>query len=99
VKDLIVKRGKYVYELFSIMVHQGSASGGHYYAYIRLVLSPTNPLSNPYSTPIQCPPTRNLSQNRWFCFNDSSVHPASMCDIQKTFGGNAGGWSVSNTNA
>lgn len=27
--------GPYVYELFSIMVHAGSASGGHYYAYIK----------------------------------------------------------------
>lgn len=28
-------KGPYVYELFSIMIHSGSASGGHYYAYIR----------------------------------------------------------------
>ncbi|XP_065220993.1 ubiquitin carboxyl-terminal hydrolase 47-like isoform X2 [Planococcus citri] len=27
--------GPYVYELFSVMVHSGSASGGHYYAYIK----------------------------------------------------------------
>lgn len=27
--------GEYVYELFSIMIHSGSASGGHYYAYIK----------------------------------------------------------------
>lgn len=27
--------GQYVYELFSIMIHSGSASGGHYYAYIK----------------------------------------------------------------
>lgn len=26
--------GPYVYELFAIMIHSGSASGGHYYAYI-----------------------------------------------------------------
>jgi ubiquitin carboxyl-terminal hydrolase 47 len=24
-----------VYELFSIMIHSGSAAGGHYYAYIK----------------------------------------------------------------
>ena len=30
---------EYVYELFSIMIHSGSALGGHYYAYIRLVFS------------------------------------------------------------
>lgn len=27
--------GKYLYELFAIMIHSGSASGGHYYAYIK----------------------------------------------------------------
>jgi len=26
-----------MYELFSIMIHSGSAVGGHYYAYIKLV--------------------------------------------------------------
>ncbi|XP_064085460.1 ubiquitin carboxyl-terminal hydrolase 47-like isoform X6 [Macrobrachium nipponense] len=30
-----LSNGRYVYELFSIMVHSGSASGGHYYAYIK----------------------------------------------------------------
>lgn len=29
------RKGPYVYELFSIMIHSGSASGGHYYAYIK----------------------------------------------------------------
>ena len=28
-------QGPYVYELFSIMIHSGSAIGGHYYAYIK----------------------------------------------------------------
>lgn len=28
-------KGPYIYELFSIMVHSGSANGGHYYAYIK----------------------------------------------------------------
>ena len=31
----IVLQGPYVYELFSIMIHAGSAAGGHYYAYIK----------------------------------------------------------------
>ncbi|GBM25505.1 Ubiquitin carboxyl-terminal hydrolase 47 [Araneus ventricosus] len=30
-----MEKGPYVYELFSIMVHSGSANGGHYYAYIK----------------------------------------------------------------
>lgn len=31
----VMEKGPYIYELFSIMVHSGSASGGHYYAYIK----------------------------------------------------------------
>jgi len=27
--------GEYVYEMFSILIHSGSALGGHYYAYIK----------------------------------------------------------------
>lgn len=30
-----IEKGPYVYELFSIMVHSGSANGGHYYAYVK----------------------------------------------------------------
>lgn len=34
-KSPATDQGPYEYELFSIMVHSGNASGGHYYAYIR----------------------------------------------------------------
>jgi ubiquitin carboxyl-terminal hydrolase 47 len=30
-----VFQGPFQYELFSIMIHSGSAAGGHYYAYIK----------------------------------------------------------------
>lgn len=30
-----LKQGDFVYELFSVLVHSGSAMGGHYYAYIK----------------------------------------------------------------
>lgn len=30
-----LKQGDFIYELFSILIHSGSAMGGHYYAYIR----------------------------------------------------------------
>lgn len=30
-----LNKGPHIYELFSIMIHSGSASGGHYYAYIK----------------------------------------------------------------
>lgn len=36
--DTLLKRdGPFLYELFSVMVHQGSASGGHYFAYIKWI--------------------------------------------------------------
>ena len=31
----LLKSGPFVYELFSVMVHQGNAAGGHYYAFIK----------------------------------------------------------------
>ncbi|XP_028397293.1 ubiquitin carboxyl-terminal hydrolase 47-like [Dendronephthya gigantea] len=34
-QDLKGPEGPYMYELFSIMIHSGSAIGGHYYAYIK----------------------------------------------------------------
>lgn len=34
-KFLSNQSGPYMYELFAIMIHSGSASGGHYYAYIK----------------------------------------------------------------
>lgn len=33
--ELYKKDGEFVYELFSIMIHSGSAMGGHYFAYIK----------------------------------------------------------------
>ena len=32
---ILTYQGPYWYELFSIMIHSGSATGGHYYAYIK----------------------------------------------------------------
>ncbi|CAB3405418.1 unnamed protein product [Caenorhabditis bovis] len=33
--DKLLENGENVYELFSVMVHSGSAAGGHYFAYIK----------------------------------------------------------------
>jgi ubiquitin carboxyl-terminal hydrolase 47 len=33
--ETYIKKGQSVYELFSILIHSGSALGGHYYAYIK----------------------------------------------------------------
>ena len=30
-----LKQGDFVYELYSVLVHSGSAQGGHYYTYIK----------------------------------------------------------------
>ena len=30
-----LKKGPFVYELFSVLIHSGSAMGGHYFAYIK----------------------------------------------------------------
>lgn len=35
----LLQNGPYVYELFSVLIHQGSATGGHYYAYIKNMVS------------------------------------------------------------
>ena len=35
VRVIVLRQGPYVYELYSIMIHSGSAAGGHYYAYIK----------------------------------------------------------------
>ena len=34
-RRLIATRGPYVYELYGVLVHSGTAMGGHYYAYIK----------------------------------------------------------------
>ncbi len=31
----LLAKGPYVYELYSVLIHRGSALGGHYYAYIK----------------------------------------------------------------
>lgn len=33
--ELIASRGPWVFELYAVLIHSGSALGGHYYAYIR----------------------------------------------------------------
>lgn len=33
--EKMLEQGQYVYDLYSILVHQGGAFGGHYFAYIK----------------------------------------------------------------
>ena len=53
-----------MYELFAILVHSGSAYGGHYFAYIK-----------------------DLQANSWVAFNDVTVRPIRISEIQRVFGG------------
>jgi ubiquitin carboxyl-terminal hydrolase 47 len=67
--------GPYVYELYSVLIHRGSALGGHYYAYIKSF--ETNKWYNwlhSFLTPCR------------YEFNDSSVSEITVDEIQKTFG-------------
>jgi len=32
---LVERDGEWVYELYAVLIHSGSAMGGHYYAYIK----------------------------------------------------------------
>ena len=40
-----------------------------------------------------------MEQDHWYCFNDTRVEVAKKEDIEKSFGGSAGGWSYGNQNA
>ena len=35
VKELLERRGEWMYELYAVLNHSGAISGGHYYAYIK----------------------------------------------------------------
>lgn len=64
--EQMLSRGPDVFELFSVMVHAGGATSGHYYAYIK-----------------------NLDTGMWFKFNDSTVTPASIADVNSAQGDGA----------
>jgi hypothetical protein len=35
IQNLIRQRGEWIYELYAVLIHSGSVTGGHYYAYIK----------------------------------------------------------------
>ena len=47
-----------------MLVHSGSAVGGHYYAYIK-----------------------SFEDGKWYNYNDSTVSPITLEDVQNVFGG------------
>lgn len=79
-----------VYELYSVLIHSGSTSGGHYYAYIKsfekdkwysilffssFFLFPSLPFL-----------TKQNKTKKRYSFNDSSVHEIEESDIEKAYG-------------
>jgi ubiquitin carboxyl-terminal hydrolase 47 len=64
-----LKEGPYVYELYAILIHRGSALGGHYYAYIK-----------------------QLDDDEWFEFNDSSVSNIDEKTIADAYGEDNARW-------
>ena len=77
------------YELKQVIIHIGSAHGGHYKTYIRddMGEKPWNPppLKEPLQ-PFPIPPSNpDLLQN-WFEFNDSVVKPIYGETIAEQFG-------------
>lgn len=84
--------GQYVYELFSIMIHSGSASGGHYYAYIKEFENGEWFCFNDQNvSPVSRYSFRSRKQN--IKYNQNSLYQLSKDDIEKSFGGSPGGRS------
>ncbi|KAG8438747.1 hypothetical protein GDO86_005080 [Hymenochirus boettgeri] len=56
-------QSEYQYRLFAVVAHSGTASSGHYCAYIK-----------------------SWKDQKWYCFNDSSVCKVSWDDVKCTYG-------------
>ena len=95
-RELLAARGPHIYELYAVLVHSGSAMGGHYYAYIRdLDDADGDAAARP--------------GDGWCCYNDGSVEVATLSEVLATAGGGGGGggsggsvssrWAASSANA
>ena len=66
-----------IYELYGILIHSGSAMGGHYHAYIKDVVDPN-------------PPTKGGDASvGWFDYNDSQVTPLDLSALERMMCGTA----------
>ena len=66
-----------IYELYGILIHSGSAMGGHYHAYIKdIVGSDTRTLGGDASV-------------GWFDYNDSQVTPLDLSELERMMCGTA----------
>ena len=66
-----------IYELYGILIHSGSAMGGHYHAYIKDIVDPG-------------PPTHGGDASvGWFDYNDSQVTPLDLSALERMMCGTA----------
>eukprot|EP00004_Rigifila_ramosa_P028768 TRINITY_DN9880_c1_g1_i1.p1 TRINITY_DN9880_c1_g1~~TRINITY_DN9880_c1_g1_i1.p1 ORF type:complete len:1372 (-),score=364.27 TRINITY_DN9880_c1_g1_i1:40-3942(-) len=69
-----------IFELFSVVIHQGGAYGGHYHAYI-CDLSPEGAAAALLADPPQ------QARGQWYDFDDSRVSPISEATLATQVGG------------
>lgn len=63
--DKALRNGPLVYELFSVLIHRGSAMGGHYYGYVRVSIPYSERFPYFFQTQQANP---EISQNQDFFF-------------------------------
>ncbi|KAM4748716.1 ubl carboxyl-terminal hydrolase 18 [Rhinophrynus dorsalis] len=64
-------QSQYIYQLFAVVAHSGTATFGHYCTYIN-----------------------SCKDQKWYCFNDSSVCKVSWDDVKCTYGNTSFHWGV-----
>jgi len=84
------------YDLFSILVHQGTADRGHYYSYIRDFDCVSNSKGEHQLQSPTCPEAKvdegfelvgMEDASEWYCFNDASVHRLGEAEESAIFHG------------
>eukprot|EP01062_Namystynia_karyoxenos_P050257 TRINITY_DN38_c0_g1_i3.p1 TRINITY_DN38_c0_g1~~TRINITY_DN38_c0_g1_i3.p1 ORF type:complete len:1401 (+),score=424.96 TRINITY_DN38_c0_g1_i3:132-4205(+) len=90
------------YSLFGVVVHSGGAHGGHYYAYLRPehIGGSAAPGAEAAPADAETAVAESAPQELvagaapaelegWLCFNDSSVRPATLDDLTRSFSGSS----------
>jgi ubiquitin carboxyl-terminal hydrolase 47 len=102
-RKLVEERGPHIYELFSVLVHSGSAMGGHYYAYIKDLTvnqgmqdeskdDDTGGAGGGEGASAGAGASSGTGQTKsWYCFNDSSVTAVSVDTVKQAFGSEGDG--------
>lgn len=66
-----------LYELYGILIHSGSAMGGHYHAYIKDIVGPDSHIEG------------DDASSGWFDYNDSQVTPLDLAALERMMCGTA----------